>query len=105
MVRLIDADALAQRMEKRYADLWTEYGQYNSYVAGFDEATMAVEAAPTVDAVEVVRCRECKHWIKIGAEFLIAKIYGECRLLGDDDTRYADDYCSDGERRDTDEQA
>ena len=24
----------------------------------------ALEKAPTIDAVEVVRCRECKHWLK-----------------------------------------
>lgn len=44
--RLIDADALLEKMKRtsRYFDLL------------FD-----VEEMPTVDAVEVVRCRECKH--------------------------------------------
>ena len=45
-MRLIDADALLEKMKRtsRYFD------------AVFD-----VEEMPTVDAVEVVRCRECKH--------------------------------------------
>ena len=44
--RLIDADALLEKMKRtsRYFDVL------------FD-----VKEMPTVDAVEVVRCRECKH--------------------------------------------
>lgn len=44
--RLIDADALLEKMKRtsRYFDVL------------FD-----VEEMPTVDAVEVVRCRECEH--------------------------------------------
>ena len=44
--RLIDADALLEKMKRtsRYFDVL------------FD-----VEEMPTVDAVEVVRCRECKY--------------------------------------------
>ena len=44
--RLIDADAFLEKMKRtsRYFDVL------------FD-----VEEMPTVDAVEVVRCRECKH--------------------------------------------
>ena len=45
--RLIDADAFLEKMKRtsRYFDVV------------FD-----VEEMPTVDAVEVVRCRECKYW-------------------------------------------
>lgn len=44
--RLIDADAFLEKMKRtsRYFDVV------------FD-----VEEMPTVDAVEVIRCRECKH--------------------------------------------
>ena len=27
-------------------------------------ATLILQEAPTVDAVEVVRCKDCKHWLK-----------------------------------------
>ena len=46
-MRLIDADALPK---------------YTGYALSADEVATAVENAPTVDAVPVVRCRECIHW-------------------------------------------
>ena len=48
-----------------------------------------IEAAPTVDAVPVVRCRECKHR------------YSDswCEYVDDDDNFY----CARGERKDGDE--
>ena len=44
--RLVDADAFLEKMKRtsRYFDV-----------------VIDVEEMPTVDAVEVVRCRECKH--------------------------------------------
>lgn len=45
-MRLIDADALPK---------------YTGYALSADEVAMAVENAPTIDAVPVVRCRDCKH--------------------------------------------
>jgi hypothetical protein len=70
--------------------------------AGIRKALRCIAESPTVDAVEVVRCRDCKHWIEIGTEYFSTRTYGECRLL-DDDPRYADDYCSDGERRENEQ--
>ena len=48
----------------------------------------AIEALPSADAVEVVRCRNCKHVQTINCPFFKAK-------WGYTD----DDYCSCGERR------
>lgn len=39
----------------------TEYEQ-NSYNEGIDVAWNRVLSAPTIDAVPVVRCRDCKHF-------------------------------------------
>lgn len=54
-----------------------------------------VDVAPTIDAVEVVRCKDCKHFGGV--------IYGEtCRLHSYGNTRVCmrkDDFCSRGERR------
>ena len=47
-----------------------------------------IEAAPTVDAVPVVRCRDCRKF----------KTYG-CRMVA---SGY-DDFCSYGERKEGDE--
>ena len=67
--RLIDADALLEKMKRtsRYFDVL------------FD-----VEEMPTVDAVEVVRCRNCRKF----------KTY-VCRMVA---SGY-DDFCSYGERK------
>ena len=58
-----------------------------------------LKAMPTVDAVEVVRCKNCKHWQHIEDGF------GDCtnprfNLPGHvDPTMELDGFCSCGERR------
>ena len=47
--------------------------------------------------VEVVRCRDCKHWDCYGGEDAHK---GDCNeLVGLDSCMYEDDFCSCGERR------
>ena len=84
--RLIDADAFLEKMKRtsRYFDVV------------FD-----VEEMPTVDAVEVVRCRECQHWkpsgSKAGNSFADMEYIGGCEF-----TKYCrreSDFCSYGERK------
>lgn len=51
-MRLIDADSLLKRMQNDpLFDLVERYG-----VSG------VIEAEPTVDAVPVIRCKDCKYW-------------------------------------------
>ena len=53
-MRLIDADALLNRMqEDPLFDLVERYG-----VSG------VINAEPTVDAVSIIRCNDCKYWCK-----------------------------------------
>ena len=63
-------------------------------------AYMIVQDAPTVDAVEVVRCKDCVHW----AFFVEESCMGECHNMLKDDgiykTMYDCDFCSEGERKD-----
>lgn len=80
--RLIDANALIEEANAEGA-----YG----YVDAFQIAN-----APTVDAVEVVRCRECKHWHK-ETLFCDYMPYGEAQERVN---WYVDDFCSYGERKD-----
>ena len=55
----------------------------------------AIENAPTVDAVEVVRCKDCKKYFHvIGRDE--REVWG-CMHFGV--TTKADDFCSYGERR------
>lgn len=93
MGRLIDADELKG---KAFADPDDgEYFEYFVYCQDIDEA-------PTVDAVPVVRCRECENWKPYGSK--------AARKLGDPLERYGgceiwngghleSDFCSYGERK------
>lgn len=65
----------------------------SEYERGYHDATDNLNAIPTVDAVPVVRCRECK-WYE--------KSVGLCNWCSSDITRNfrdEDDFCSYGERR------
>ena len=57
-----------------------------------------LETAQTIDAVPVVRCRDCKHWHK-ETLFCDYMPYGEARERVN---WYTDDFCSYGERKDGD---
>lgn len=84
--RLIDANALIKEAN--------EDGAYG-YVDAFQIAN-----APTVDAVEVVRCQECKHYFS-GA---CLKIYSDGNVSQDAwQERNEDDFCSYGERKEGDD--
>ena len=79
MSRLIDADEVKKcSYVIEYKDEW-HMTQYGEFVELAD-----IETAPTVDAVEVVRCKDCD-------------MHNKCRFeqgLG------MDGFCSQGERRD-----
>ncbi len=88
MPRLIDADALSiQVMDASYWDNQDEDVIWN-----------LVQDAPTVDAVEVVRCKDCKHWVCWRGS---GEGTGDCHL----DEGYSTlatqhyDFCSYGEKR------
>ena len=57
MARLIDADALLHDMD---LDHMTEADGYKMDLMRSD-IKAAINDAPTVDAVEVVRCEDCAH--------------------------------------------
>ena len=59
MSRLIDADNLATDI----CDAESEYGTKPVHFSA-----NAIDFAPTVDSVPVVRCRECKHWKTSGSK-------------------------------------
>lgn len=56
------------------------------------------------DYVEVVRCKDCKKFIKKGEEFLNNDVFGICEksrtgFFDDGEEVYGNDFCSYGERR------
>jgi hypothetical protein len=94
--RLIDANALSEAVNGIGKDI---------------KRTRAVELAclvliadaPTVDAVEVVRCKDCKHWQDSWVAPDGKHEHGYCHMEEADDVvvgRWDDDFCSYGERKD-----
>lgn len=88
-MRLVDADV---------ADKWMR--QNNAFI---DAAIL--KAIPTIDAVPVVRCRDCVHWSRSEEVMPDGKKadYGWCQELldADSDTEIItseNDFCSFGER-------
>lgn len=96
--RLIDANALGR--DSFHIMCEGEDGEaFERCVVDWDD----IETAPTIDAVEVVRCKDCKQlmlWCKP-----TDKVIGECfiRKMNSEDEQFcmvgADDFCSYGERK------
>lgn len=66
--RLIDANALINQRDAMFEiktlakEITRQNGGVDETVLFLKEAYDRIEAMPTIDAVPVVRCRECKHW-------------------------------------------
>ena len=95
--RLIDADALKAKFP--FVGMF-EKGLWHTLTI-----QKAIDNAPTVDAVEVVRCKDCKHWNEETgwcyhhSHFVNSK--GDfCHPWESNDWKMfdADDYCSYGKR-------
>ena len=95
-MRLIDADV----MEKTILDFWGCDPAYCMDVNGWDPARADVctlkrlKNAPPVDAVPVVRCKDCKWFGLVGCAI---------QIVDDTDRPSEDDFCSFGERKGGDE--
>ena len=103
--RLIDANALASR-------IWNEAECYKG-TDGFvwvrrGKIGLLLDEAPVVDAVEVVRCRECKYWGDEAGELQRSDgvLFARCKvhnyLLDGRHTGWCpteNDFCSYGERK------
>ena len=88
-MRLIDADALITDVRKNS----------ESYFA--DDFTREwLDRQPTIDAVEVRRCRDCKYFeIHVLNDYDIGEVeLTSCAAFGIGDI-HSDDYCSFGQRR------
>ena len=62
----------------------------------YRQDAVSLQVMPTIDAVEVVRCKDCKHWDKTWTNDW-SKDYHYCAMV--DGVRKADFYCADAERR------
>lgn len=96
----IDRDALVEWL-KRIPLKDLSDGRGLCRVIMEDDFKKAIKKMPKgiiVDAVSVVRCRDCKHWHK-DTVFCEYMSYGEA---SERVNWYADDFCSYGERKDGD---
>lgn len=80
--RMIDADKLVDML----------YDNEFASLCPLDEVSGVIDACPTVDAVPVVYCKDCKHRTEFGN-------CGHPRQQGILPTAYPYDYCSYGERK------
>ena len=84
-MRLVDADALKAKA----------FGKRGGLIHTSD-----IDAMPTVDAVPVVRCKDCKYW-KTGEGVNRSKKVKFCTYpIGRRYARRDEDFCSRGERKD-----
>ena len=88
-MRLIDADALEDVLVNHGFCYCNESDYSDGVASGFLLARDDVKNAPTIDAVEVVRCKDCKHYDG-SYSYPIC-----CRW---EETIKPDDYCSYGEK-------
>ena len=79
MARLIDADALKTKAIRCETFKLTDAPVFLKAVG-----TKEIDKAPTIDAVPVVRCKDCKYF--------------KTRLCENEDN-YDDWFCADGERK------
>ena len=107
---LIDADATVKliqiatakelyegEMTKRLGNSYNYHAIAAGYKAAIDDMTQAIKDAPTIDAVPVVRCKDCRDYkpnpYSEGNEKL-------CMCWADWIPTEPDDFCSYGERKD-----
>lgn len=61
-MRPIDADVLEKYLNARVAKLRKEYGNYDAYTDGFDDAVAAVELSPTLTLDDL---RPEGEWVEV----------------------------------------
>lgn len=90
---LIDGNFLEERCKRRISDEWNKKAAPSSWADAYEQFLTDIENCPPVDAVPVVRCRECKHlFVRSGA----LGVY-QCAIHGDYPS--GEYYCADGKRK------
>ena len=93
-MRLIDADALMDVLENLQSNADRTIPIERGIWLGLAYAMTDIRIAPTVDAVPVVRCGECKYYDEKDHNCLDEMMYARCWMQTD--------FCSFGERREDD---
>ena len=92
---LIDADIFASELDFADADVCEEFpDSYCEFGFSREKIRELLRDIPTVDAVPVVRCRECKYRFKNNGHDKSGCPIIDANIWMDDD-----DFCSHGERK------
>ncbi len=91
-MRLIDADAMEQRF------CYGVNAESFDWVYDTHDLPAILMEMPTVDAVPVVRCADCKY---LNEDLAVGEWDGSCRYCNTHSVLYSW-FCSQGERRDGD---
>lgn len=105
-MRLIDADALIpliqeERIEGEILDIIKALGeglQAETLNQACDRHIKIISSSPTIDAVAVVRCEDCKHWNEDECQCERPELSGNRFRAPKYFDTYPDDHCSYGER-------
>ena len=104
-MRLIDADALKKIMAETLENIMCfpqMSGEERHIICAFDTVGQMIDDATTIDAVPVVRCKDCKYYLEFRTK-RNKQLMRWCYRLGKHDQEYRvnpDDFCSYGEQRD-----
>lgn len=102
MSRLIDADALSDLLDAEYRRKMAVARKGETHLDTLAEGIMSVSillgTMSTVDAVEVVRCKDCKHYTK---NLRLSRMCCYVHPLSPH-FMLEDEFCSRGERKDND---
>lgn len=79
------------------------------HVTTLEDVLQIIDFVPTADVVEVVRCKECRYFLQYSEKYAqeVEHADGDCfiKILHCEEKQYYackyDDYCSFGERRDS----
>ena len=95
--RLIDTETVIRKLRKANCAECDNYNAVRCRACWVDDVVSLLEDSPTVDAVEVVRCNDCKKW-EYDENFSGWCVEWRRRTLGDH-------FCSYGERKDNERKA
>lgn len=100
MAEYIKRDAVKKAFEYADADVCEDYGDgFCDWGFGRKNVNEIIDAVPAVDAVPVVRCKDCLYWeAQIGFCHQNSQYYNDGESW---DIYQPDEFCSRGERRTT----
>ena len=88
----IERDTAIEQARLYYCKDCNSYNRVLCRSCGFNDAMLFIEDAPTVDVIEVVRCKDCVHRDPEDRKC-------EHHMSNNIFTRQDNDYCSYGERK------